>query len=213
MKAKIFATVVALTLTLLSYQNCGGGFQNFEGQTGSTGVLKVDGLSNVVARGSTFRVMFNTSLVPAGSEVLWDQHFGDGSTYCLQTTSPNKAVTDFYCPELGTQQVIVEVIHPDGTRESHVTEVIVGEATRGPVGNGPGGDDPSGPGEPMLTQGQQLYQTNCATCHGNVAPQNVSAKKGRSAAQIQTAINTRPIMQNLNFLSAQEVQMIAEALQ
>ena len=56
--------------------------------------------------------------------------------------------------------------------------------------------------------GAALYTANCAACHGAL---NVSAKMGRSAAQIQTAMST---ITNMNFLklSAAEVDAIAKVL-
>jgi mono/diheme cytochrome c family protein len=63
---------------------------------------------------------------------------------------------------------------------------------------------------PATTDGATLYGTSCAGCHGPLA---TSAKAGRSATQIQTAINSNTGgMGSLSTLSATQVQAIATAL-
>ncbi|GFE59028.1 c-type cytochrome [Geobacter sp. AOG1] len=57
--------------------------------------------------------------------------------------------------------------------------------------------------------GAALYGTNCASCHGILAS---SSKKGRTAAQIQSAISTVGSMNFLSTLTAAQVQAIANAL-
>jgi cytochrome c553 len=62
--------------------------------------------------------------------------------------------------------------------------------------------------EPL--DGAVLYETNCAQCHNPLA---TSTKAGRTAAQIQAAIdNNVGGMGGLSFLTAEEVQAIADAL-
>ena len=58
--------------------------------------------------------------------------------------------------------------------------------------------------------GVALYAANCASCHGALA---TSAKRGRTAAQIQTAINTNTGgMGFLSSLTSAQVQAIADVL-
>lgn len=57
--------------------------------------------------------------------------------------------------------------------------------------------------------GASLYTQNCAGCHGPLA---TSAKIGRTATQIQTAINTMSAMSGLNSLTSAQVQAIAGVL-
>jgi len=57
--------------------------------------------------------------------------------------------------------------------------------------------------------GKILYANKCASCHGALAS---SSKMGRSAAQIQTAINTIPAMNSLAATTAAEIQAIAAEL-
>jgi mono/diheme cytochrome c family protein len=57
--------------------------------------------------------------------------------------------------------------------------------------------------------GATLYAQYCAGCHGELA---VSARHGRTATQIQTAISTVPRMQWLSGLTTQQIQDIAMAL-
>jgi len=62
--------------------------------------------------------------------------------------------------------------------------------------------------EPL--DGAALYETNCAQCHNPLA---TSTKAGRTAAQIQAAIdNNVGGMGGLSVLTAEEVQAIADAL-
>ena len=56
--------------------------------------------------------------------------------------------------------------------------------------------------------GAALYASDCASCHGALAS---SSKAGRSAAQIQAAINNVGAMGSIN-LTAAEIQAIADAL-
>jgi mono/diheme cytochrome c family protein/chitodextrinase len=63
---------------------------------------------------------------------------------------------------------------------------------------------------PPTTDGAALYTNNCAGCHGALES---SAKAGRTAAQIQAAIDANTGgMGGLSGLSATEVQAIADAL-
>ncbi len=57
--------------------------------------------------------------------------------------------------------------------------------------------------------GATLYGQNCAGCHGPLA---TSTKIGRTATQIQTAINTMSAMSGLSSLTSAQVQAIAGVL-
>ncbi len=57
--------------------------------------------------------------------------------------------------------------------------------------------------------GAALYAQYCSSCHDDLA---VSTRRGRTAAQIQTAIANVPAMQGLSGLTAQQIQDIAAAL-
>ena len=56
--------------------------------------------------------------------------------------------------------------------------------------------------------GEALYASNCAGCHGDL---NNSAKSGSSAAAIKNAISTESSMNNIS-LSDAEIDAIAGAL-
>jgi cytochrome c5 len=58
--------------------------------------------------------------------------------------------------------------------------------------------------------GEQLYTTYCSSCHGDLAN---STKKGRTAAQITSAIQLQPPMSSLNTLTQDQIEAIADALQ
>lgn len=57
--------------------------------------------------------------------------------------------------------------------------------------------------------GAALYTQYCAGCHGSLAN---SSKKGRTASQIQSAINGVSSMRSLSFLTSAQVQAISTAL-
>jgi len=57
--------------------------------------------------------------------------------------------------------------------------------------------------------GATLYTNNCASCHGSLAS---SSKIGTSAALILTGINTISSMKSLSFLTAAQIQAIADTL-
>ncbi len=62
---------------------------------------------------------------------------------------------------------------------------------------------------PAPTDGAALYTTYCSSCHGTLA---ASAKAGRTATQIQTAIGSVGSMSSLSSLTTTQVQAIATAL-
>lgn len=57
--------------------------------------------------------------------------------------------------------------------------------------------------------GDTLYANNCAGCHGPLA---TSAKRGATAAQIQTGISSISNMRTLSSLTSAQIQAIANAL-
>jgi mono/diheme cytochrome c family protein len=62
---------------------------------------------------------------------------------------------------------------------------------------------------PGTIDGAALYNSNCSGCHGALAS---SSKKGRSASQIQSAINGVGSMSGLKSLTSAQVAAIATAL-
>ncbi|MEJ2689918.1 MAG: CxxxxCH/CxxCH domain-containing protein, partial [Deltaproteobacteria bacterium] len=65
------------------------------------------------------------------------------------------------------------------------------------------------PGSTGPLDGATLYATNCASCHGAL---DVTTKAGRTAADIQNAIDTVGVMASLSSLTADEIQAIADVL-
>lgn len=63
--------------------------------------------------------------------------------------------------------------------------------------------------KPQPISGSDLYNTHCMNCHGAV---NVSTKRGRTAAQIQSAIINIGAMNYLTSLTSTQVELIANAL-
>ena len=72
-----------------------------------------------------------------------------------------------------------------------------------------GGDPTLPPTIPAPGTGSSLYQQYWSSCHGALAS---SSKAGATAVRIQNGIDTEPQMSSLNFLTAVQVQDIADAL-
>lgn len=75
-----------------------------------------------------------------------------------------------------------------------------------------GSNTQSGGGPTSPPNGGLLYTINCSSCHGSL---EASTKRGRTSAQIQSAISIVPSMSTsstLKALSPSEIQAIAEAL-
>jgi hypothetical protein len=64
-------------------------------------------------------------------------------------------------------------------------------------------------GDPTFLAGKTSYTMNCAVCHGDIAN---SSKLGRTAADINSAIDNQPQMKFLGALSDTEISQIAYAL-
>ena len=95
----------------------------------------------------------------------------------------------------------IESQDSDGDGFANLTEILAGTFP---------GDPTSNPSSPPVTDGPTLYAQNCAGCHGPLAQ---SKKLGRTAAQIQAAINANVgNMGGLSSLTAAHVQAIADAL-
>jgi len=62
---------------------------------------------------------------------------------------------------------------------------------------------------PTPTDGAALYTTNCSGCHGAIATSSV---KGKTAAQIQSAIGSVRAMSGLSTLTSAQIQAIATAI-
>jgi len=95
----------------------------------------------------------------------------------------------------------IESLDSDGDGFANLAEINAGTFP---------GDPTSNPSAPPVTDGPTLYAQNCAGCHGPLAQ---SSKIGRTAAQIQAAINANVgNMGTLSNLTAAQVQAIADAL-
>jgi predicted CxxxxCH...CXXCH cytochrome family protein len=62
---------------------------------------------------------------------------------------------------------------------------------------------------PVVIDGATLYGTDCSSCHGALASTNIQS---RTAAGIQSAIDTISMMSSLGSLTPEEVQAIADVL-
>ena len=88
------------------------------------------------------------------------------------------------------------------------TGAVIYTAPISDIGSGTFDDDHM-PGKPGQTSGSALYATYCSSCHGALA---TSSKKGVTAAQIQSAIQSVGAMSALSKLTAIQIQSIATAL-
>lgn len=115
----------------------------------------------------------------------WD--FGDGGSDITSTPSYTYA-------SVGSYSVQLTVTDNDGASSSASQSVTVSNS---------------------IADGQVLYNDKCSTCHGLDAQGGTLAKidiRGKTAAQITTAINTQPQMSSLSSLTATEIQNIADYL-
>lgn len=145
-------------------------------------------------KGGTW-VQFN---MPPGQEfTLSDQEALDIMAYVNSQARPD-FVEDDHLPNGGVNYGGAEIVYHYG-RNFTAAE----RAARVPTDSTSPTAPSSGP------DGAALYTTYCAGCHGALAS---STKIGRTAAQIQSAIDTVSAMQSLSSLTSSQVQAIATAL-
>ncbi len=137
-------------------------------------------------------------------QVIWDHNL-NGTAFCEQSSGETPWSVKIQCSEPGTLNLFFIVEYESGVDESFLASVdVLAEPTDEPI------DEPVEPVEPTPLNGEMLYSTSCAGCHGSGAN---STKKGRSAGQIQNAItNNVGGMGILSTLSAEEVEAIADYL-
>ena len=128
----------------------------------------------------------------------------EGYLTVLQFTETNTSVVHLNCPEPGNLVLDLMVVLPDMQEERYMVSLQVLDEGEVPSP----GEGPQEPGpNPNPIDGESLWLTNCAGCHAG-------GKPGRNAMQIQNAINNNTGgMGFLNFLSADEVDAIAQYLQ
>lgn len=138
-------------------------------------------------------------------QVLWDHNL-NGTDFCEQKPGDTPWRISIQCAEPGTLNLFFIVEYESGVDETFLASIdVLAEPSDEPI------DEPVEPGEPTPLNGEMLYSTSCAGCHGAGAS---STKKGRSAGQIQNAItNNVGGMGILSTLSEEEVKAIADYLE
>lgn len=208
--------VVAGFLMILSYQNCGGEFAYYQ-SSGS-------GVNDLAVYGPLFDFDFvSGGQSSAPTQLVYDRDYdvtylgpedaanqysfavnAGNPANCRFTPTTNPKVQKFRCSFLGPAKTTVSVVWPDGRSRSVEKAIMVLSATATPTPT-------AGTATPTpIPTGASLYQTNCQLCHGALA---TSTKRGRTAAQIRTAIMNVNAMMNLGGLTDAELQLIAVALQ
>lgn len=122
-----------------------------------------------------------------GSISSYDWDFGDSSSGTGVTTSHSY-------PNTGGYSVLLTVMDNGGKTANTAQSVSVSTST---------------------LDGQALYTQKCSTCHGADAQGGTQAKidiRGRTAAEIRTAINTVQQMSSQSTLTDAEIQVIADYL-
>jgi cytochrome c5 len=145
-------------------------------------------------------------------DLLWD-HDLNGTGSCTQSASSRETGIVLNCAEGGTLNLYLTVEYESGDQETFFASVNVAEEfiddNPQPPPPPPVVDPGAGSGGPTVN-GAQLYTTHCQSCHGLGATTN---KRGRTAQQIQTAINLNVGgMGALSNLTPAEVQAIADYL-
>ena len=142
-------------------------------------------------------MLFNgsQSTVSSGLTATYDWNFGDGTATVL-ATGPQPA---HIYSQSGTYIITLQVTDsgtPPLSSTATSSAVITGGTT-------PGGDT-----------GQQLYDNNCASCHGPKGgpPGPDGAVSGTASSSISLAIQVVPVMQSLSTLSAAEIDAISTYL-
>ncbi|MCH2533921.1 MAG: cytochrome c [Bdellovibrionales bacterium] len=216
----IFILILLALFTVFGFNNCGKfeavydeeGNLVFQSQTGSSNAITIDenqpifSLQPIESVGANKTISFgvNPNDWPQGSLFVWDHKLGMQEVYCEQVTETNTSVVHLNCPESGNLVLDLMVVLPDMQEERYMVSLQV--LDEGEVPNP--GEGPQEPGpNPNPIDGESLWLTNCAGCHAG-------GKPGRNAMQIQNAINNNTGgMGFLNFLSADEVDAIAQYLQ
>jgi PKD repeat protein len=122
-----------------------------------------------------------------GNLVSYDWNFGDGTNGTGVTTNHNYSTG-------GDYSVMLTVTDDAGGSSNSAQSVTVSKA--------------------ITLDGQALFNDNCSTCHGTDAQGGALAPAivGRTASDIQNAINTVNQMKSLSSLTNEEVQAISDYL-
>ncbi len=143
-------------------------------------------------------------------QIYWDHYIilEEGNmSFCAQR-SPEDNLWQVYlnCEQTGVLHLQLTLIFEEGGEDYNYTAsvAILGEVLTPPDPNQPTPNDPT-----PLT-GAELYNMNCAGCHGVLSATN---KPNRTAAAIQNAIDMNTgNMGFLSSLSPDEIRLISEAL-
>lgn len=199
-----FTVFISLTLTLVLGQACGKfesvsieASENGDEVNKSAAKITLDPAS-LLTKESPIRVYNEISDYPAGTQILWDHQFGNGLTYCEQTTSLNRTSTVFVCPSTGTLKVFLVVITPLGEEQVTSIELQISDQITAPT-----------PTPPPQISGSGLYNQYCSGCHGPLAS---STKRGTSISALNNAISSVSTMRGLSSLTSAERQAIVDAL-
>lgn len=195
-------------ISVAAFQNCGEFAPSIPGgrslSSASSGNSRLWSVTPTLVKNQSIEVRADLSTYPASTDFYWDHEFGDGSTYCDQTTSPDRSTVTFLCSAEGRLRVLFIAQAENGDEESESITLYV---------NGTGGPGPT-PTPPPDAGGAPLYTQYCSGCHGALA---VSTKRGRTLAQLNGSIGNAGISDmntmTLRNLSTTDRQAIITALQ
>lgn len=207
----LFYICLALVFTncapMVSAQKHGAvGFSTAAQEIGSDGVLFSTLPLNQLSKESDLHFFADELLFDEPiKSVIWDHNL-NGNDFCEQSPGENSWSVKINCSQAGSLNLFFIVEYESGVDESFIATVpVLEEAVINPD------IDPGViPDTPVPLDGSKLYSVSCAGCHGTGAN---SAKKGRSAGQIQNAIRSNTGgMSILSTLSTAEITAISEYL-
>lgn len=195
-----------MLLTILFYQNCAdtaflsqrGGHASF---ASSNSILKVENEMEDTSNFQIIQVRAHTSHLKDVQTLFWDHIFEDDVEFCEQTSAEQNHLVTFLCPRKGKIQIFLTVTLRSGEVYSEKLDLNLDSVID------PGEPNPE---DPLPITPQQLYQTYCMGCHGNLAN---STKRGITLNRLNNGINGVSQMNFLrNELDNSERQAIVDLL-
>lgn len=213
MNKKGAAFIFLALIIVFAFNNCGefdstyseNGSMMFQSQIGTTTGNLIDKSQPIYSLQSVDRLeakkvisfAIDSQLWAKGTVFVWEHKLGEQVLYCEQVTEASTSIVHINCPNEGILTIDLIVALPTMEEERYQVTVNVLKEGQSPIPDVPGGGV-----NPI--SGKELWLTNCVGCHA-------SGKAGRTAMQIQSAINNNiGAMGSLSFLNQKEIQAIAE---
>jgi len=155
-----------------------------------------------------------TSLLDAVQETLNAALFQDISTQLASDPSvSNLTLGDVIKAAVIQNRQVVALVKSQMANNGHLDQTAISNQAKiasNNMLNEAKTQNQASQGSSTPLDGSALYANNCSDCHGALAS---SSKSGRTASQIQSAIQNVGSMSFLSSLTTEEIQAIADALQ